>query len=117
MLPIPRSASVPPARSRRRVWGEPPPSAEQLARCASIRLLFVMSETAPFRSTPACRTMERFRMCEVPKRCVLLPQDGLVDAISPDQVFTAAGAAGFSCDGGMAGTLEQHRSFNQAVEQ
>ena len=36
---------------------------------------------------------ERFRMCEVPKELrtsstgAFLPQDGLADAITPDQVF------------------------------
>jgi hypothetical protein len=39
--------------------------------------------------------MERFRMCEVPKRCALLPQDGLADAITPNQVFTVVNAAEF----------------------
>jgi hypothetical protein len=39
--------------------------------------------------------MERFRMCEVPKRCALLPQDGLADAITPNQVFTVVDAAEF----------------------
>src|SRR6201998_358520 len=38
---------------------------------------------------------ERFRMCEVPKGCALLPQDGLADAITPNQVFTVVNAAGF----------------------
>src|SRR6266576_5126404 len=40
MLPVPRSANTPPVRCRHKVGGEQPPSAEQPALCASIRLLF-----------------------------------------------------------------------------
>src|SRR6266566_2613276 len=56
MLPIPRSANTPPVRCRHKVGGEQPPSAEQPARCASIRLLLVMDESKPhFALAPACR--------------------------------------------------------------
>jgi hypothetical protein len=46
---------------------------------------------------------------------VLLTQDGLADAITPDQVYAAVNAARFSRgDDGTVGTVERHRSFNQS---
>jgi len=58
---------------------------------------------------------ERFRMCEVPIGRVLLPQDGLADAITPDQVYAVVNAARFSPSGDCTvGTVERHRSFNQS---
>jgi hypothetical protein len=55
-----------------------------------------MNETAPHLAVgTGMPNRERFRMCEVPKGCALLPQDGLADAITPNQVFTVVNAAGF----------------------
>jgi hypothetical protein len=58
---------------------------------------------------------ERFRMCEVPRGCALLPQDGLADAITPDQVSAVLNAAAFSRnDGSTVGTVGRRRSFNHS---
>jgi hypothetical protein len=38
---------------------------------------------------------ERFRMCEVPRRSVLLPRDGLADAITPDHASAVVSIAEF----------------------
>ena len=57
---------------------------------------------------------ERFRICEVPKGCALLPQDGLGDAITPDHVSVVVNAATLSRNDGRAvGTLGRRQSFNQ----
>src|ERR1700761_5449549 len=58
MRQAPQSTSVPPARFRHTIWVEQPPSAEQLARCASIRLLSCSCEgkSPTFAAGTASRT-------------------------------------------------------------
>jgi hypothetical protein len=58
--------------------------------------------------------MERFRMCEVPRGCALLPHHGLADAITPDQVLAVVNAARLlRSDGSAVETAEKYLSFDR----
>jgi hypothetical protein len=54
----------------------------------------IMNEQQPhFSVGTGMPQRERFRMCEVPRGCALLPHHGLADAITPDQVLAVVNAA------------------------
>src|ERR1700678_2607377 len=78
--------------------------------------LVVIHERAPIRqSAPACRRGNVSACAKFPRGCALLPQDGLADAITPDQVLDVVHAARFSrSNSRTVGTVERRRSFNQA---
>src|SRR6266480_6033985 len=106
MLPIPRSANTPPVRCRHKVGGEQPPSAEQPALCASIRLLFSswmnQSPTSRWHRHAAEGTFPHLRSSRL--RAVL-PHHGLAHAITPNQTLVAVNAARLlRSDGSMRGT-------------
>src|ERR1700733_3656819 len=54
---------------------------------------------------------ERFRICEVPERRLLLPRHGLAHAIPSDQVFNAAGL--LRSNGGTRGTQGPPPAFDR----
>ena len=89
--PVPRSASAPPVRCRHTAWAEQPPSAEQPARCAFHRLLFLSYDVEQKPLPPGWHrhaesgTFSHLRSSF--EHASLLPHCGLADAIRARSEF------------------------------
>jgi hypothetical protein len=82
-----------------------------------------MSESSDPELAPACRAGNVFACAKFPECAALLasalpPHDGLVDAISPDQIFIPKMLQDFRAAIGdnLTGTTGRRRSFNQAEQ-
>ena len=74
-----------------------------------------MDEQQPrFALAPACRRGNVFACAKFPNGRALLPQVGLADAISPDQIFVTVNAAGLlRSDGNTTGTGKAFPAFGR----
>jgi hypothetical protein len=57
---------------------------------------------------------ERFRICEVPQKTLLLPHHRLAGAITPDQILTVTNVARMASSDGS--TMELPRNFHNSIK-
>src|SRR3977135_2519063 len=83
-------------------------------RISPSHIVVVINNSAPPTSDGTGVAEGTFPHLRSSPRRVLLPHCGLADAISPDQIFANADAAGLlRSDGNSAGTAEKHPSFDR----